>query len=88
MIADDVVAFLRQYPYAGSCAFCGADDKRHRLADAFADMASAGDSVAIIARDFGDSPAAVRGGIALAPTFGGPGESPPAAITAATRGRS
>lgn len=39
--------------YAGECAFCGAPDKRHRLADAIEQRARAGESWDSIIDDYG-----------------------------------
>lgn len=48
------------YGYAGTCAFCGFGDKRHRLADAIVENVRAGDSVAMVADNYGVSQEAVR----------------------------
>jgi hypothetical protein len=46
----DVV--VRAWPFAGPCGFCGCADKRHRVFDTVADRHAAGDSVALLARDY------------------------------------
>ena len=40
------------FPPAGPCAFCGSDDKRHRLWDALIGFHKAGDSVEWLARAY------------------------------------
>lgn len=42
----------KYFPYRGKCAFCGADDARHRLWDSIIDMHKAGDSIEHLAEDF------------------------------------
>lgn len=41
------------FPRLGVCAFCGADDQRHRVIDAIAERFRAGESAAEIAEDYG-----------------------------------
>lgn len=48
------------YPYAGTCAFCGFGDKRHRLADSIVENVRAGDSVPFVAENYGVSETAVE----------------------------
>jgi hypothetical protein len=40
-------------PHRGECAFCGAEDARHRIVDSIVEMVTAGDSVESVAEDFG-----------------------------------
>ena len=62
------VADLDQYfPPAGSCAFCGHEDQRHRLWDAFMGAAHAGDTPEGIASAWGYPVEAVRAVLAVRP---------------------
>ena len=41
------------FPPCGPCAFCGSDDKRHRLWDAIAARHAFGETVEALAADYG-----------------------------------
>lgn len=53
--------FDAAFPRRGPCLFCvGFKDGRHRLLDAIRSRHRAGDSVAVLARDYGRFPAQIR----------------------------
>jgi uncharacterized protein (DUF433 family) len=70
-VSADREAFERAHPFAGPCAFCGFRDRRHRVADAWAGMHRAGDSIESLARSYDVPESAVRGGLAFAEEWAG-----------------
>ena len=53
---DATLAKISEHiPYRGRCAFCGGIDARHRLFEAISERHRAGDSIELLAWDFGVS---------------------------------
>jgi hypothetical protein len=61
-------ALSRFGPPAGSCAFCGLPDKRHRLLEAVAENVRAGGSPEFVARIYDVPLGAVNAAVALGRT--------------------
>lgn len=55
------------FPPRGACAICGCDDARHRLWDTIMARHDMGQSVAMIADDYGLTPEAVQAVLTVRP---------------------
>ena len=74
MTAEDYLTAPHHKPPAGPCAFCGYPDKRHRMWDMIRGRFAAGESIADLAKDYGQTPLEIEQWLRLAITAPGKGE--------------